>query len=462
MSKHMVTGTRALRVVGDAYSPARLAGALARMPAMHQYRVALSGGADSVALLHAFGQLRESLAPAHIGAVHVHHGLHPEADRWEMLCRGLCADLDVALDVLRVDARAASGESPEAAARRARYGAFADLLGAGEALCTAHHRSDQAETLLLQLMRGAGPAGLAGMPALAPFGDGWLARPLLGETPQALRDYLARHDIQWVEDPANADRRFDRNYLRHEILPRLEARWPGVQRTLARAADHQADSAAIAQALAELDLAEACGPLPGTLSVAALEQLPAARARNLLRAWVSAQGLPVAGATHVRGILAELVKARSDATPLVSWPGAQVRRYRGALYASTPMPPHDASRVISWRPGDPLALGHGTLEAIPTEGHGLSVERCAGARVEVRFRQGGERIQPAGRGHSTALKKLLQSSGVPPWLRDRIPLIYVDGELAAVAGLWVSEAHAVSGGRTGWLVNWTGLPRPAG
>jgi len=432
------------------------------MPAMERYRVALSGGADSVALLHAFGQLRETLAPAQLSAVHVHHGLHPAADGWELRCRRLCADLGVALDVLRVDARAVPGESPEAAARRARYGAMADLLGAGEALCTAHHRSDQAETLLLQLMRGAGPAGLAAMPAFAPFGKGWLARPLLDETPQALRDYLARHAVQWVEDPANSDGRFDRNYLRHEILPRLEARWPGVQRTLARAADHQADSAAIAEALAGLDLAAARGPLSGTLSVAALEQLPGARARNVLRAWVSEQGLPVAGAAHVRCILTELVTARGDATPLVSWPGAQVRRHRGALHASTPMPPHDASRVIRWTPGDALALGHGQLEATAAEGRGLSVERCAGARVEVRFRQGGERFRPAGRGHSAPLKKLLQSTGVPPWLRDRIPLIYVDGELAAVAGLWVGEAHVVREGRPGWLLHWTELPGAAG
>jgi tRNA(Ile)-lysidine synthase len=458
----METRSRVVRHAIDEYSPARLAAALARMPTVHSYRVALSGGADSLALLHALSQLREALAPARISAVHVHHGLHPEADAWVMRCRSMCADLDVALEVLRVDARAGPGESPEEAARRARYGALASLIGAGEAVCTAHHQRDQAETLLLQLMRGAGPAGLAGMPALAPFGDGWLARPLLEETPQALRCYLVRHQIQWLEDPANVDRRFDRNYLRHEVFPRLEERWPGVQRTLARAALHQADSAAINHALAALDLTEARGALPGTLSATALERLPIARARNLLRGWISERGLPVAGATHVQGILDELVAARGDAMPLVSWPGAEVRRYRDALYASTPMPPHDKSRVISWRPGNLLALGHGQLEATTAVGRGLSAARCADAHVEVRFRQGGERFQPAGRGHSTALKKLLQCTGVPPWLRDRIPLIYVDGELAAVAGLWVGKAHAVNDGRSGWLVSWTELPGPAG
>jgi tRNA(Ile)-lysidine synthase len=426
---------------------------------MDRYRVAFSGGADSTALLHALCQLRDALAPAGIGAVHVHHGLRPEADAWECHCRRLCADLDVALDVLRVDAGASRGESPEAAARRARYGALTELVGVGEAVCTAHHQRDQAETLLLQLVRGAGPAGLAGMPALAPLGQGWLARPLLDTSPDALRDYLVRHGVPWTEDPDNVDQRFGRNYVRHEILPRLENRWPGVQRTLARAAAHQADSAAIAEELARRDLAAARGPLPGTLSRPALASLPAARARNLLRGWFAERGLPVAGATHLRGILEELVPARVDAMPMMCWPGAEVRRYRDALYALAPMPVHDATRVIVWSPGSALELPQGRLEAAIAEGRGLSVERCANAHVEVRFRQGGERFHPTGRRHTTALKKLLQASAVPPWLRDRIPLIYVDGQLAAVAGLGVGKAYAV-GGR-GWVLSWSELPEIA-
>ena len=457
----MTTKDPALKAASGELVPARLAHALAQMPTMDGYRVAFSGGADSAALLHALCQLRETLAPAQISAVHVHHGLHPAADTWESDCRRLCGDLGVALDVRRVDATARSGESPEAAARRARYDALKSVVGAGEAVCTAHHQRDQAETLLLQLLRGAGPAGLAGMPALAPLGKGWLARPLLDARPGALRDYLLRHDVQWAEDPGNADQRFDRNYVRAEILPRLEERWPGAQRTLARAALHQADSAAIAQALAGVDLAEARGPLPGTLCGAALEALPAARARNLLRGWLSERGLPMASAANLRAILDQLLKARIDAMPLVSWPGAEVRRHRRLLYARAPLLAHDATRIIVWRPGRTLELPHGVLEAATAEGRGLSLERCATAHVEVRFRQGGERFQPAGRRHSTALKKLLQSTAVPPWVRDRIPLIYVDGELAAVAGLWVGAAFAVSGGDLGWLLSWTELPETA-
>ncbi len=457
----MKTSSRVMKTASIEFSSVRLAEALARLPPMERYRVAFSGGADSHALLHALCQLREALAPAEIGAIHVHHGLHAQADAWERDCRRMCAELDVAIDVLRVDAGAGPGESPESAARRARYAALEALLGADEAVCTAHHQRDQAETVLLQLVRGAGPAGLAGMPALAPLGRGWLARPLLDTSPQALRDYLLRHGLRWTEDPGNADRRFDRNYVRHEILPRLEDRWPGVQRTLARAAAHQADSAAIARALARTDLAAARGPLPGTLSGPALARLPVARARNLLRGWLAERGLPAAAATHLRGILDELVTAPGDAMPMVNWPGTEVRRYRDALYALAPLPVHDASRAIVWNPGSALELPHGVLEAAIAEGRGLRVERCADARVEVRFRQGGERFRLAGHRHSTALKKFLQSSAVPPWLRDRIPLIYVDGELAAVAGLGVGDAYAAGGGACGWVVSWTELPGTA-
>lgn len=440
------------------FSPARLAHVLAGQPPMGRLRVAFSGGADSLALLHALCALRGSLGPTRVEAVHVHHGLHPDADDWETACRSVCARLRVALEVFRVDAAPGVGESPEAAARRARYEALATGLEPGEAVCTAHHQRDQAETLLLQLLRGAGPAGLAGMGALRPLGRGWLLRPLLTFSPAALRDYLDQHGLDWIEDPANVDGRFDRNYLRSEIMPRLLERWPGAERTLARAAAHQADSVAIVDTLAKTDLAAARDPRSGTLSRTALAGLPPARARNLVRAWIAERGLPAPAAVHVQGILDELVAARDDAMPRVSWPGAEVRRHRDALHALLPMPCRARERILVWTPGEPLLLPHGRLEAALIRGRGLSAASCRDAAVEVRFRQGGERFRPAGQRHSTPLKKLLQASHVPPWLREHIPLIYVDGELAAVAGMWVGEGHAVAGSERGWLVSWSALP----
>lgn len=442
----------------SAFSSWHLAEALARLPSMRRYLIALSGGADSMALLHAMCALRERLAPARIVAVHVHHGLHEQADAWQRLCGRVCDALEVRLQVLQVDAVAARGESPEAAARRARYQALARLPDVDEAVCTAHHRRDQAETLLLQLVRGAGPAGLAAMPTLARLGRGWLARPLLDTGPHALRDYLVRYGVEWSEDPSNEDRSLDRNYLRHEILPLLERRWPGVQRTLARVAAHQADSAVLAADLAQIDLRDAHGAVPDTLSIEALSLLAPARARNLLRGWLVERGLPAPGAVHLAQILDELVAARDDARPLVTWPGAEVRRFRDAVHAGPPMPVHDPARVLVWQPEQMLDLAHGRLEATAAEGRGIDAERCRRARLEVRFRQGGERLRPAGRRHSTTLKKLLQASAVPPWLRDRIPLIYVDDELAAVVGVGVDQAFAAGDGARGWVVTWTALP----
>lgn len=448
---------RATHAPGGAFSPAALAESLARLPAMRRIIVAYSGGADSLALLHAMCALRERLAPTELSAVHVHHGLHDQADEWLDGCARTCTALDVSLEVIRVDAAADTGESPEAAARQARYEALEKLPGVDEAVCTAHHQRDQAETLLLQLLRGAGAAGLAAMPALAPLGRGWLVRPLLDTCPRALRDYLVRNGVEWSEDPSNADRRFDRNYLRHEVFPLLERRWPGVHRTLARAAAHQADSVALAADLAELDRHDARGRAPGTLSAGGLLRLSPPRARNLLRFWLSERGLSAPAAAHLERILTELVGAREDAEPLVCWPGAEVRRYRDDVHAGPPMPAHDGSWVVAWNPGDTLELPLGRLEAVSVEGRGLDVERCRGARVEVRFRQGGERFQPAGRAHSTSLKKLLQESGVPPWLRERIPLVYVDDALAAVAGLWVARTYAAAEGRPGWVLTWSVL-----
>lgn len=441
---------------GSLFSAERLAECLARLAPVARAWVALSGGADSLALLHALAELRARLAPTQVAAVHVHHGLQPEADTWEDGCRHVCAGLGVPLQVLRVDATCGRGESPEAAARRARYAALAAILEPGEVLLTAHHRRDQAETLLLQLLRGAGPAGLAAMPECAPLAKGRLVRPLLDVNPDDLRAYLLQRGVEWVEDSSNADRRFDRNYLRHVVFPALAERWPGVERTLARAAAHQADSVELAAALAHIDLASARGATVGTLSVEALARLSAARARNLLRGWLEARGLPPAGARHLAMILEQVVPARADAEPLVSWPGAEVRRYADMLYASPPLPRHDPSTVLTWDPERALELPCGRLEARVAEGSGLSIERCRGARLEVRFRQGGERLRPAGSEHSTTLKKLLQASHVPPWLRGRVPLIHVGGTLAAVAGVCVTHDYAAEGTRAGWVVQWTG------
>ena len=258
----------------------RLLNALPRT-GVTRYWLAYSGGLDSHALLHAMHGLRAQQRGIILCAVHVHHGLRPEADQWAAHCMSVCAALEIPCQVLHVQARPAAGESPEDAARCARYQALRDVIGAGDCLLTAHHQDDQAETLLLQLLRGAGVAGLAGMPACAAFGTGLLARPLLSHSRAELRAYAERHGLHWVEDGSNAETGYDRNYLRHEILPRLRARWPATAAVLTRSAGHCAAATDLLQILAAQDLANLRGPVQRTLKIDRLQLLDAARQESL-------------------------------------------------------------------------------------------------------------------------------------------------------------------------------------
>lgn len=413
---------------------------LQSLPPAGRYVVAYSGGLDSHVLLHALSSLGLNLA-----AVHVHHGLSPNADLWSEHCLATCKELGVPCRVLRVRVTAA-GSGREAAARSARYAALEQALGEGEMLLTAHHQDDQAETLLLMLLRGAGVAGLAAMPPLRRFAAGWLARPLLGLPRDVLRHYAETHHLSWVDDESNFDTSLDRNYLRHDLLPGLRRRWPAADRALARSAAHLAEARELLTELAVADQAGAGGSRPGTLSVAALGRLTPARRRNLLRHWIGDRGLPPPDSAHLRRIEQEVLPARADAEPCVAWPGAEVRRYRDDLHALPPTIPPPALE-LSWDPQQPLALPDGRrLVAAPALGQGLGAARCAGARLTVRFRAGGERCAPAGRGHSHELKKLFQEAGVPPWERERVPLLFVDGVLAQVVGYWICESFAAGAG----------------
>nr|VFK53471.1 MAG: tRNA(Ile)-lysidine synthase [Candidatus Kentron sp. TUN]VFK54809.1 MAG: tRNA(Ile)-lysidine synthase [Candidatus Kentron sp. TUN]VFK63237.1 MAG: tRNA(Ile)-lysidine synthase [Candidatus Kentron sp. TUN] len=428
---------------------------LRRMPKTRRYRIAYSGGADSHALLQAVATLRDTLGGAEVLAVHVNHGLQADADRWADHAMRVCRHLGIACQILVADVHSDPGESPEAAARRIRYGAIKEIMETDEVLLTAHHLDDQAETLLLQMIRGAGPHGLAAMPLFTRFGVGWLGRPLLGVSGGALREYARSRGLCWVEDHSNNDNRFDRNYLRHEILPRLRDRWPAVADTLGRVAAHQAQAARQLDRLAEEDLTTLSRTDRNVLSCEGLRHLPTDRQRNLLTAWFRQLKLPAPNAIHIERILAEIIDAAPDREPLVCWKGVEVRRYRDNLYAGTPLPVRDSSRIIHWPlMRGPLLLSHGRLEAYRARGRGLRAASCPENTVEVRFRQGGERCRTAARGCTHRLKKLFQERGIAPWERDRNPLIFIAGQLVVVAGLWVCHPFEASGDEPGWVFRW--------
>jgi tRNA(Ile)-lysidine synthase len=436
------------------FAPQQLKASLAALPTPRRYWVAYSGGLDSTVLVHAVAALKSELGDAALGAVHVDHGLHAASAQWATHCTRVCESLGIPCRVVRVKVEAGRGESLESAAREARYRIFRDLLGDGEALCTAHHQDDQAETLLLQLLRGAGAAGLAGMPRHRPLGRGWLLRPLLGFGRAELKAFAEGLRLSWVEDPSNFLPHADRNYLRHTVLPLMRVRWPGLASTLARSAGHCGECGLLLELLAEQDLVLVQGSSPRTLSAQRLAALDAARQRNVLRAWLKRLGLPTAPAARLDSIGRHVVAAGRDRVPLVEWPGAEVRRYRGNLYALRPLPRQDATQRIPWDMSGPLSLAAGQLGVRPALGQGLSAEHCRRLPVTVRFRRGGECCRPAGRAHRRDLKRLLQEQGVPPWDRDRLPLVYLGDDLAAVGDLWVCEPHGAQPGEAGLAIHW--------
>lgn len=435
------------------FSVSRLSAILQTFPSCRCYRVAYSGGVDSHVLLYALARLRVQFPDIALTAIHVDHGLHPRSAQWARHCGEVCSVLGVACEVVPVKVRAGQGKSLEAAAREARYEALRTRVGIGECLLTGQHREDQAETVLLQLLRGSGPPGLAAMARAAAFGRGRLLRPLLSFSRPELLAYARQEGLTWIEDPGNTDSRFDRNYLRHELWPRLRRRWPGASRTLARAAEYQADAAWLLDRQAQADLAGMAGG-GHRLSVKGLNALALPSRRNVLRYWFKRQGFPVPDSVHLQRILNEVLPVSEDAQPLVAWPGVEVRRYRDSLYALKPLPPHNPALMLAWDGLDSLALPPeigGLLTVHLTPGWGLGVEQWRQAAITVRFRRGGESLRLRGRRRCT-LKALFQEQGVPPWRRARIPLIYIDDTLAFVAGIGMDRRFAA---QPGVLVEWS-------
>ncbi len=401
--------------------------------------VAFSGGLDSTVLLHALGALPER-PPLH--ALHIHHGLQPEADDWQRHCERFANSQGIAFHALRVSVD--DSASVEEAARRARYQAFDAFLEAGDVLLQAHHLDDQAETLLLRLFRGTGLEGLKGMPRERELGEALLVRPLLGLSRSSLEDYARQHQLEWIEDPSNRDTAFDRNYLRHKILPQVEARWPAYRTTLARLTG-LATMALPEDAISNLTLHTRKSAWT-VLNLEALRSLDEGGRNAALRQWLGQTGLTPSLA-QLQALQKSMLWSSVDAEPVFELGDFQVRRFKDGLYI-TQLEPFDTQLELTWDGGAVLDLpGAGKLSAVGGD---------QPERFTIRFRRGGERCQPAGRAHSQRLKKLLQESGVPPWRRDRLPLIYLDAELVAVADLWVCAGHVER------LSSWRFVWEPAG
>jgi tRNA(Ile)-lysidine synthase len=415
--------------------------------------IALSGGLDSTVLLVALAQVQAALPP--LRAIHVDHGLYPRAAEWSEACRKLAAAWSVPFTSVSVDARPAAGVSPEAAARDARYGALRERLEPREVLLTAHHADDQLETVLLQWLRGGGLRALAGMPGIARFGDhAWHARPLLRFTRSELLAWAEQQHLQWEEDPSNTDTRFDRNYLRLEVLPALRRRWPAVARTINRVADYARDAVEFEAATAVQDLQRVA--VGRTLDLPALRELSDARQRAVLRAWLRGLNLPLPSAQALAALRHDFLVAAPDRNPTVDWPGAVVHRYRNRLHAL----PHrgTAAQAGSWDTNATarfLLSGTAALELVADHGAGLSRVRLPGA-LRVASRGTGELFAPAGSAHHRPLRKWFQERNVLPWRRTEVPLVFADETLVAVGDLGYCAEFAALPGEPSWRIVWHG------
>jgi len=439
-----------------------------------------SGGVDSIVLLDCLRRIASRLR-VRLSALHVNHQLHPNASLWEAFCRRQCRARGVPYTIVRV--RVAPGASVEAAARAARYAAFARQRV--DYIVLAHNQDDQVETLFLQLLRGAGVRGLAAMPLVRMADDGGrmaegnknraikrgsssliphpsslqILRPFLDVTRAEILEYARERRLEWIEDDSNANLDFRRNFLRHEVLPLIDRRFPSYRTTVARSARHLAEANAVLDELAAQDAAN--GFDGTTLAVAALRALSAARARNVLRFFLARRGVTMPNAERLEEALRQALTARQDARVAVQLDGGVLRRYAGRLHVVPPGRPPAGDFVRRWHGERKVALAAlgGILSFHRTRAQGISMARLQAGPVTIRLRRGGERLQPDARRPRRSLKNLLQEARIAPWQRDSLPLIYCGKRLAWAAGVGVDSEFQAGPGEAALRPEWTRASR---
>jgi tRNA(Ile)-lysidine synthase len=436
-----------LRAVLDDHTPAGATGLV----------VALSGGADSASLLSATASLGASFRGLRLRAVHVDHGLQIAAASFRDACAALCEALGVPLSVIPISVQTPPGASLEAAARDARYAALGEELRPGECLLTAHHSEDQAETLLLQALRGAGLKGISAMPICRPLGRGWHLRPVL-DVPQG--ELLALGDFATgasVADPMNLDLRFDRGFLRRQIWPLIKTRWPGAGAALSRAARHAADAQGLLDSVAAEDVSRLRDG--DALSVPGLRALGPPERNNALRFWLHEAGVEPPSTARLSEALRQILEAKADHLPAILWGGCALRRYRQRIFLTDAEPPR-LEGTRRWRVGTEsridLGPNLGELRWAAQMG-GLDAQRLP-ENLIIRGREGAEALKPAAKARTQSLRHLCQSQGVLPWMRDALPLVFAGDFLIAVGDLWLDARWRVGSNEPGFVIIWQRAP----
>jgi tRNA(Ile)-lysidine synthase len=436
-----------LRAVLEVHVPADCSGLV----------VALSGGADSASLLCALSGAAAAVQARGLRAVHIDHGLQEASTHFRDACAALCARWQVPLKIIRVCVDCAAGVSIEEAARDARYAALARELKPQECLLTAHHRKDQAETLLLQALRGAGVKGLSAMPICRSFGAGWHVRPLLNVSQEELREFGAPSLDAMPNDPMNEDMRFDRAYVRKRIWPLLDDRWPGAEIALSRSAAHMRDAQCLLDNAGAAVLAHVRDG--DALSVPGLRVLPPLQRLNAVRVWLREAGAEPPSAARLAEALRQILDADADQLPVIAWGEVALRRYRSRVFLTAAQVPRlGDERPLPALGGACVELGAalGKLRLVPQiggiEAGGLPLE------LTVRRREGGEVLKPAPQAKTQSLQHLCQAQGVLPWMRDALPLIFAGDALIAVGDLWIDARWCAAAGAPGLGVRWESAP----
>ena len=419
--------------------------------------VAYSGGLDSQVLL----TLSQKAVPqAQLRAIHINHGLNPQADAWQEHCRLYCAQLNVDFEFRKVKLNN-TGRNLELKARQARYAVLESIVQEDDYILMAHHQNDQIETVLYRLLRGSGPKGLAGIPVERKLGRGTLLRPLLKYSKEMLIEYAEASKLIWVEDGSNSNIDFDRNYLRQEIIPALKARWPEAGKSIQRSADLCIESEGLLNKLAEIDSGKFIVRNQAYLPIQFMREMDSSRQRNILRYWfqILAEDFDVVkpGFEELRCIVKEVIPAAEDAQPLVSWKYAgyemQLRRFASKLHVLKNFPVEINRKPLAIKLSENLGLGAnlGCIKLESTTSNGVIFQE--GDELEIRFDCSDLEAKPAGR-KTRSFKKLYQDYAVPPWMRDRIPLLFVNGKLAAVADLFVCDEMAAEDGQKQLKIYW--------
>ena len=402
-------------------------------------------------MLHALIEAQKTLK-FNLQAMHVHHGLSPNAEAWAEFCAKACAAYQVPIELEKVKVEKAGGLGVEAAAREARYQAL--FAAKADYILLAHHQDDQAETLLLQLLRGAGLKGLSAMASQDAVKN--LLRPLLDVSRLEIEAYAKAAKLSWIEDESNLDTQYDRNYCRHQIMPAIKSRFPAAGETLARSASHIAEAADLLDALAQID-AQTC-LLDGRMDIERLSALSLPRAKNVFRYWLSSMNFSMPSRDRLDDMLAQLINAGADAGIKIMLDKANdtyLRHYQGFAYIETNHPQHNSEIAMIWQGEDTLTMPDGTqLVFERKQGEGLAIDRLGGHKLRIASRQGGERFKPDLARPTRTLKHLLQEANMPPWLRERLPLVYLDDTLAVVPNIGVSCLMQATERDMGLVIRW--------